>query len=72
MSGRDIFRARRRSFLLSGTALAVLDAIGLGAKTQQAQAQQTPAPAVGGKKPTSWSSSATISGCSILASGIRG
>ena len=35
----------------TGTALAGLSTVGLGAPVQQAQAQQTPVPATGGKKP---------------------
>ena len=44
--------ARRRNFLLAGSALSVLGTVGLGASPQVAQAQ-TPAPAAGagGKKP---------------------
>jgi arylsulfatase A-like enzyme len=49
MSNRQI-GARRRAFLLGGRALSVLGVVGRGS-TQQAQAQQTPAPAAGGGKP---------------------
>jgi arylsulfatase A-like enzyme len=41
----------RRKVLLAGTALAGLSTIGLGAPVQQAQAQQTPPPAAGGRRP---------------------
>ncbi len=40
----------RRTMLLAGTALVGLSSVGLGAPVQQAQAQQTPAPA-GGRRP---------------------
>jgi len=41
----------RRKMLLAGTALAGLSTMGLGAPVQQAQAQQTPPPAAGGRRP---------------------
>ena len=52
MSNSNPTDARRRNFLLAGSALSVVGAVGLGASPQVAQAQ-TPAPAAGasGKKP---------------------
>ena len=41
----------RRRMLLAGTALAGLSTVGLGTPVEQAQAQQTPPPAAGGRKP---------------------
>ncbi len=41
----------RRRMLLAGTALATFGTLAAGAAVQQAQAQQTPAPAAGGGKP---------------------
>ena len=41
----------RRRMLLAGTALATFGTLAAGAAVQQAQAQQTPAPATGGGKP---------------------
>ncbi|MBI2740473.1 MAG: arylsulfatase [Rhodospirillales bacterium] len=51
-SGARNVVAGRRRMLLAGTALATIGALASGASVQQAQAQQTPAPAPsGGRKP---------------------
>ena len=65
----------RRRMLLAGTALGALTTVGLGAPVQLAQAQQTPPPAVGGRKPNIlviWGDDIGITNISAYSSGLMG